>query len=271
MPAIPCLSLVIGIMIQSDNRSIDLILPCYNPHEGWQELVVCQYKVLERVWPQIQFHLCIVDDGSQYGFEKPVVDFLVTNIVHIKIIRLSKNHGKGYALREGIAVCSGDMQVYTDYDIPYTLTSMSKVISCLLRGADIVVPSRSKMYDRQLPIFRRCISRLVRWCNHYLFRLPYSDTQAGLKGLGRKGRTVFLNTHIDTYLCDWEFVLKASRISTLRIVTTDIELRKDVQLPNFTWSICWNEFVNCLLMLRYVVLNFLGSVCTVCSNVRTKG
>ena len=105
MPAIPCLSLVIGIMIQSDNRSIDLILPCYNPHEGWQELVVCQYKVLEQAWPQIQFHLCIVDDGSQYGFEKPVVDFLVTNIVHIKIIQLSKNHGKGYALREGIAVC----------------------------------------------------------------------------------------------------------------------------------------------------------------------
>lgn len=147
MPAIPCLSLVIGIMIQSDNRSIDLILPCYNPHEGWQELVVCQYKVLEQAWPQIQFHLCIVDDGSQYGFEKPVVDFLVTNIVHIKIIRLSKNHGKGYALREGIAVCLGDMQVYTDYDIPYTLTSMSKVISCLLLGADIVVPSRSKVYE----------------------------------------------------------------------------------------------------------------------------
>ena len=47
---------------------IDLILPVYNPDEGWELTVVSKYKELEVLWKHADIHLYVVNDGSARGF-----------------------------------------------------------------------------------------------------------------------------------------------------------------------------------------------------------
>ena len=48
-------------MMETD---IDLILPVYNPDEGWELTVVSKYKELEVLWKHADSHLYVVNDGS---------------------------------------------------------------------------------------------------------------------------------------------------------------------------------------------------------------
>lgn len=152
-------------MMETD---IDLILPVYNPDEGWELTVVSKYKELEVLWKHADIHLYVVNDGSARGFEKVVTDYIRQNIPEVHILSYSINHGKGFALRKAVSACNSDYILYTDHDFPYTLDSMSRVLEMLQRGVDVVVSTRDKAYYDCLPFSRRLISRFVRGCNRYL-------------------------------------------------------------------------------------------------------
>ena len=200
-------------MMETD---IDLILPVYNPDEGWELTVVSKYKELEVLWKHADIHLYVINDGSERGFEKVVTDYIL----------------------------------YTDHDFPYTLDSMSRVLEMLQRGVDVVVSTRDKAYYDCLPFSRRLISRFVRGCNRYLLRMNYSDTQAGLKGFNRKGRFIFLSTCIDTYLFDLEFVYKACHHLALVIEEIPVKLREAVCFPVFGIETYWKELLRICISSR---------------------
>ena len=200
-------------MMETD---IDLILPVYNPDEGWELTVVSKYKELEVLWKHADIHLYVINYGSERGFEKVVTDYIL----------------------------------YTDHDFPYTLDSMSRVLEMLQRGVDVVVSTRDKAYYDCLPFSRRLISRFVRGCNRYLLRMNYSDTQAGLKGFNRKGRFIFLSTCIDTYLFDLEFVYKACHHPALVIEEIPVKLREAVCFPVFGIETYWKELLRVCISSR---------------------
>ena len=73
-------------MMETD---IDLILPVYNPDEGWELTVVSKYKELEVLWKHADIHLYVVNDGSARGFEKVVTDYIRQNIPEVHILSYS--------------------------------------------------------------------------------------------------------------------------------------------------------------------------------------
>ena len=101
-------------MMETD---IDLILPVYNPDEGWELTVVSKYKELEVLWKHADIHLYVVNDGSARGFEKVVTDYIRQNIPEVHILSYSINHGKGFALRKAVSACNSDYILYTDHDL----------------------------------------------------------------------------------------------------------------------------------------------------------
>jgi len=222
---------------------IDLILPVYNPDPGWELNVVSKYRELQVLWKNTDIHLYVVNDGSIGGVEENTMDYIRQNIPEVHILSYSVNRGKGFALRKAVSVCNSDYIIYTDHDFPYTLASMSKVWSMLQSGVDVVVTTRDATYYRRLPLSRRFVSHLLCWCNRHLFRMKYSDTQAGLKGISRRGCSVFLSTRIDTYLFDWEFVYKTCRNPALTVQDVPVELRDEVRLPVFGWRTYWRELL----------------------------
>lgn len=196
-------------MAKTDIKRIDIVLPAYNPHFNWEKGVAVNYKLLQEAFPQYDFALYIATDGSVRGFEPDVVAFLERVVPGVTIVHYDENHGKGFALRSAVARCTGDAIVYIDYDFPYTFDSIAKVLDALADGADVVIATRAQSYQEGLPPIRKMLSFASHLVNKVVFRLPFTDTQGGMKGFNCHGRDVFLQTTIETFLFDTQFIYKA--------------------------------------------------------------
>lgn len=68
-------------MMETD---IDLILPVYNPDEGWELTVVSKYKELEVLWKHADIHLYVVNDGRQEALRK--LSLIISGKIYQKFI-----------------------------------------------------------------------------------------------------------------------------------------------------------------------------------------
>lgn len=228
---------------------IDMVLPCYNPSTGWERKVTANFRHVKGLFPHICFHLFIVSDGSTRGYEPETMERLREGIPDVCIVDYQPNRGKGYALREAVKKCTSAYIIYTDYDFPYTDESLEKMIDELQNGADVVVATRSLSYQRNLPPFRKMLSRMSHFCNICFLRLKIKDTQGGMKGFSSAGQTVFLTTRIDSFLFDTEFIYKASRKKDITIRTIDAKIKEGLSVSRMGFKVLKKEFANLMRLV----------------------
>lgn len=234
-----------------DSDTIDIILPCYNPHYNWVDVVCLKYNELQLAFPAKKINVIVVNDGSKQNFTAEYTDKLKASIPSCKIVEYKQNMGKGYAIREGIKASNANLIIYTDTDFPYTFESMCKVIDKLNDGYDVVIATRNKTYYNALSFSRKILSWISRSLNHVVMNLKYSDTQGGLKGINRKGRDILLSTKINRFLFDTEFIVLASRRRDISITEISANLRDGIILPNMGFKVARKEFINFLrIMLK---------------------
>lgn len=138
------------------------------------------------------------------------------------------------------------MIIYTDIDFPYTHESFLKIYNALKNeNADVAIGIRGEGYYHYLPKARVRISKLFRWFIKKFLHIPTDDTQCGLKGFNQKGKEIFLQTTINRYLFDLEFIFLSAR-KKLSIKTVEVELRPDIVLSKMNWKILTQEFGNFL-------------------------
>lgn len=155
--------------------------------------------------------------------------------------------GKGYALREGVKVADAQCVIYTDIDFPYEEASLLEVARHLLRGeADVVAGVRDDGYYAGVPADRRRISRFLRWMLRTFLRLRITDTQCGLKGFNQAGRTIFLQTTINRFLFDLEFIFLASRNAGLRLKPVQATLKPGIVFSHVSLRVLGREGWNFL-------------------------
>lgn len=229
--------------------SIDIVLPCYNPIEGWADNVLEQFRLFKQEFPIAAIGLIIVNDGSGQ-LDTSKVDWLKSQLPEMRWMSYEQNKGKGAALREGVAHSTAEHIIFTDIDFPFTFPSLLAVAKALLSGAhDIVVGHRPENYYDKTPGERKMISKLLRWTNRNIFKLAVSDTQCGLKGFNQKGKTFFLMTTINRYLFDLEFLMLASQKKhKLNIHPCEVELRDEVVFSKLNSRIYFTEGKNILLL-----------------------
>jgi hypothetical protein len=78
--------------------------------------------------------------------------------------------------------------------------------------------------------------------------LPLYDTQSGIKGFNTAGKNVFLQTTINRFLIDTEFILRSSR-DNISIKQIDISLEPYVVFSNFGVKVIRTEMNNFLKLL----------------------
>ena len=231
--------------------TISLILPVYNPAQGWADIVLTKIGELISLYPDIEFEIIVVNDGSVNNYFSDGKKQLQSS--SIKLIEYTPNKGKGEALRTGVRAASGDLIVYTDVDFPYTIESVSNVIDALEENkANVVIGVKDQSYYDHVPVIRRLISKLFRFFVRLLLQIPTDDTQCGLKGFDQSGKAIFLNTTIDRYLFDLEFIFLASHDRYINIKIQEIKLRPDVQFRKMNWDILGNEAWNFIKILLRV-------------------
>lgn len=229
-------------------KPLSIILPYYNPPEYWEQHVDEACKQLKKVLgfdPEV----IVVNDGSTIA-QDGALAFLQQNIPDFKSVGYVENKGKGAALRYGVRQAEGEKCIFTDIDMPYTHNSFLRIWD-VLKTHDIAVGIKDEHYYSHLPKGRVRISKLLRKMIGFFFRMPITDTQCGLKGFNQKGRDVFLNTTIDRYLCDLEFIYRAYRVKPpLKIMAQEVSLREAVTFRKMDTKILFSEFFNFIKILK---------------------
>ena len=231
-------------------QSLDIIVPCFNPRNGWEKLLSESIARIKQELPKNALQtVIVVNDGSTKGISEKGIEALFANLPEIKLIEYDKNKGKGYAVRKGVRSSEADIQIYSDIDIPYTDSAIVEFYNLLNEDkADIVIASRGDSYYNSLSFFRRVLSKSLRWLNGFLFGLKIKDTQGGLKGFNQVGRNVFLKTRVNRYLFDLEFIKKASK-TDLVLAARDVKLKPDIVLPSPSPVLLMKEVFSFLKLL----------------------
>jgi glycosyltransferase involved in cell wall biosynthesis len=226
------------------SQDIDIVLPCYNPPPDFVYLVEKIFRNLIVAFPYRKIKLFVVNDGSTRNFTSKQIKQLQAIQDNVTIISYPDNMGKGYALRKAIWTTNSPLVVYTDYDFPFRLESILKLIEELDKGADVVLASRDHDYLSTLPISRKFYSLMSRLLNRMFLQLEFNETQSGLKGFNQKGKEIFLKTTINEFLFDTEFIYRASRQKDITIVNIKGVTREDIKPNRICMRVLKKEVVN---------------------------
>ena len=235
---------------------LNIIVPCYNPAPGWEQSLVKRFQeftaVLNR--DELKPRLVVVNDGSTQQADSDTLGRLRTELPEVEVVSYRENRGKGYALRQGVGSVDGGFYLVTDTDFPYTYESMKKVVEQLLEKGGIAAGNRDTRYYDNVPPFRRRLSKALRWVLRNVMRQPIDDSQCGLKAFDEEAKDIFVNTGIDRYLFDLEFLMKAKG----RVVVTPVpvELRTGVEFSKVGLGVLATEGRNFLWLLFRQVFTF---------------
>lgn len=224
-------------------------MPCYNPPQGWAEALAGRFSAFAAAVAdtKVKTGLIVVNDGSSGEVSELIFKRLSEILPEVKIVGYSENHGKGYALRQGVAASDADFHLVTDADFPYTIESMQRIVLTLRDRGGIAAGNRDTAYYDRVPVFRRWLSQGLRWLLRNVLRQPIGDSQCGLKGFDNSGKKVFLETTIERFLFDLEFLMLAS--GRVTVTPVPVELRDGVTFSKVGWKILITEGRNFLWLL----------------------
>jgi glycosyltransferase involved in cell wall biosynthesis len=235
--------------------TVAIIQPMYNPIRNWEHATVDYMEQILSLLPNYDVSLIIVNDGSTQGVAKATINFIAKQITNFTYINNTDNHGKGYAIRCGVAHCTTDYVIYTDIDFPFEIENIPQVLQTLVNGADIAVGVRSQNYYNSLNWQRKLSSKASRLLNTTFLKIPFNDTQSGLKGFRNKARQVFLDTRINRYLFDTEFLAMAATSTNLVIHTTPIVLRDGIVFTHMSTRTMLHELYNFAYVVAKAIMN----------------
>jgi len=115
---------------------ISVVIPCFNEKSTIMEIV-------EKVKSENNYdkEIIIIDDFSTDGTREILKEKISNNIE--KLILNDRNYGKGYSVREGIKVATGNIILIQDADLEYDPIDYPKLIEPIIKGkADVVYGSR---------------------------------------------------------------------------------------------------------------------------------
>jgi glycosyltransferase involved in cell wall biosynthesis len=225
-----------------ENVYLSIVLPCYNPLPDWAPTIITAMQELKQRLPQVVFQLIIVNDGSSKAIPAADVAAIDAAVEDFEYIHYTENRGKGYALRQGIQAVRYDYCIYTDIDFPYTTDSFVALFERLQAPElDVVAGVRDAHYYQHVPPFRKFISKVLRFFIKLLLRIQITDTQCGIKGFNAAGRAVFLQTEIDRYLFDLEFIFLVSNNKHLNISSIPVALKPEIVFSKVNLKVLLTE------------------------------
>jgi glycosyltransferase involved in cell wall biosynthesis len=223
--------------------TLSIVLPCYNPTSGWVANIVAETQALmAETGTDEVIEVIIVNDGSTNAAFREIE--AVQLPPYIRLIDRKENFGKGYSLRQGVAATAADRIIFTDIDFPYTRESFVAIYN-LLDTADITIGVRDNNYYVGMNRVRVFISRFLRFLIRNTLRISTDDTQCGLKGFGKKGKAMFLQTRINRYLFDLEFIFIGER-GGLSLNKVPVKLKEGILLSKMNWKVLLSEGGNFL-------------------------
>ncbi|MDF2743364.1 MAG: UDP-glucose--undecaprenyl-phosphate glucosyltransferase [Actinomycetia bacterium] len=159
-----------------------------------------------------EVELVVVDDGSTDG-TTVIADQIAAADPRVRVVRTTRNHGKGYAVRTGVRAAQGELVVFTDADGSYGPEQLERVVAAQERAPVAQGAPAGSQTGAGSPL-RRLASPVFNRVMRLLLGLPFHDTQCGLKGFRRDAaEAVFQRARVDGFAFDAEALLVARRLA----------------------------------------------------------
>ena len=156
---------------------LSIVVPVYN-EERTVGRVLSDLLGLQVDFP---IEIILVDDGSCDGTTEKIKRFSVSG--NIKLVELEKNHGKGYAVQQGIREASLSHLLIFDADQEYFVTDIPKLFFAIQQGySQVVFGARMRGVNTMQPSLTHAVGRkLITLFANVLYGTAISDLHTCLK------------------------------------------------------------------------------------------
>jgi dolichyl-phosphate beta-glucosyltransferase len=197
-------------------KNISVVIPAFNESERILPALTALKSEVVDVLPEGTVEAIVVCDGCTDN-TSAVVHQWGNAYSWLSVLSYQPNHGKGYAIRKGVAESQGRTVLFMDADGATPPREILRLLP-LIRDDQVPVVIGSRRMPGAIlhpppPFYRRLLSRLFTTIVHAWLTLPYRDTQCGFKLFdGDCGRRLFSLAHSDGYAIDVELLLLAEKL-----------------------------------------------------------
>lgn len=207
-----------------NNKStvISVIIPTYKQEETIEENLLRIKDVMDQI--RYDYEIIVVVDGY---LDKTLEQAKKIKSSKIIVTGYKHNHGKGNAVRFGMAKAKGNIVAFIDSGMDINPNGLSMLLEHFeWYNADIVVGSKLHPVSKvNYPLQRKILSVGYRVLVKILFDLHIKDTQVGLKFFRRKVlEDVLPRLLVKQYAFDIEILAIAHHLGYKRIFEAPVEL-----------------------------------------------
>ena len=242
--------------MKSYKGKISVIMPAYN--EGHH--IFINIRETQKTFDAIgvKYEIIVVDDGSK---DNTLVEARNASKGHghLKVVKNTKNHGKGYSLKNGFTQVTGDMVLFLDADLelhPGQIRTLYDIME--LQDVDVVIGSKRHPDSKiEYPWHRRLVSAVYFFLIKILFGLPLRDTQTGIKLFKTEVlKKSFPKMLIKRYAYDLELLVIAHHYG-FKIGEAPVVLHFKSKIGSVSFSsIYWTWFDTMAIFYRKYILRY---------------
>ena len=226
------------------SHKVSIIIPCYNEKKTINELI-------DRVKMQTSFEkeIIVIDDFSTDGSREILNDTIKEKVD--KLLFNDSNKGKGFSIRRGISVSTGDIILIQDADLEYDPGEYKKLLNPILQGvADVVYGSRfiGSEEKRVLYFWHRVGNYFLTFLSNMLSNLNLSDMECCYK-VFKKDILKKINLKENRFGFEPEVTAKIAKINGIRIYEMGVKYfgRTYYEGKKITWKDGFSA-VRCILV-----------------------
>lgn len=203
-------------------KLLSIIIPVYKQEKTIRKNLSAILSELDLF--RLSYQVIVVVDGYE---DKSKEEAEKVDHPHVLVIGYEQNHGKGYAVRYGMARAKGDVIGFIDAGGEIRESGIQMLIEHMRwYNADIIVGSKRHPASKiQYPFVRTIFSFGYQFLVWLLFGLSIKDTQTGLKLYKRTVlEDVLRRITNDHFSFDIEILAVANYLGYRRIYESPIEL-----------------------------------------------
>ena len=169
-------------MHQENKINLSIVIPVYNEDKYLNTL----FLDLKKYFNQEEVEVIVVNDGSDDDSIK-ILEKLKNNSYKFqyKLISLSKNFGKGYAVKQGAKVSSGNYILLQDADLELDIKDSKEIYEIISNDESIDCIFGSRYLSGKLKKHNYLINEFIGKLNTFIFNIFFgqslSDIHCGLK------------------------------------------------------------------------------------------
>jgi len=199
-------------------KTLSLVIPVYNEAARLEKT----FQAMAAGFVSSQFNLqeiIFVNDGSTDTTKALLLEHRtwLEKVTKSKVVLVSysKNRGKGYAVRKGMLLATGDYALLMDADVSTPITELKKLAPFVNKEIPVIIGTRKNGHSTVVvpqPIHRQIAGKIFTYLTQFILQLWITDFTCGFKLFSHDAaQTIFNRSKIERWGYDAEVLFLAKK------------------------------------------------------------